>query len=183
MQTRGTESIFASAMPVTRFVAPGPLVAMATPTLPVTRAYPSAAKTAPCSCRVRMCRTPLPSSASYSGMIAPPGYPNTRSTPSARRHCKTMSAPLSIHHLFRSGRFRRFLAVLGEPAHHAAQLRAHDLDGMLLLFFPQRVEFRAAVLILGNPLASELTALNVGQRFLHRLSRRIAHHLLAARQV
>ena len=38
MQTRGTESIFASAMPVTRLVAPGPLVAIATPTFPVTRA-------------------------------------------------------------------------------------------------------------------------------------------------
>ena len=38
MQTRGTESILASAMPVTRLVAPGPLVAMATPVLPVARA-------------------------------------------------------------------------------------------------------------------------------------------------
>src|ERR1022692_4098209 len=53
MQTRGTESILASAMPVTRLVAPGPLVAMATPTFPVTRAYPSAANAAPCSCRKR----------------------------------------------------------------------------------------------------------------------------------
>src|SRR5258706_3425715 len=96
MQTRGTESICASAIPVTSLVAPGPLVAMATPTLPVTRASPSAANTAPCSCRVRICRTPLPSSASYNGMIAPPGYPNTRSTPSARTHRKTISAPLSI---------------------------------------------------------------------------------------
>ena len=38
MQTIGEESIIAVAMPVTRFVAPGPLVAIATPTLPVARA-------------------------------------------------------------------------------------------------------------------------------------------------
>ena len=36
--TMGTESIAAVAMPVTRFVAPGPEVAQATPGLPVTRA-------------------------------------------------------------------------------------------------------------------------------------------------
>ena len=127
MQTSGTESIFASAMPVTRLVAPGPLVAIATPVFPVARAYPSAANTAPCSCRVRMCRTPLPFSASYSGMIAPPGYPNTRSTPSARKQRKTMSAPLSIHDLrlmscHRFG-FLRFLFswFFRQPRHHAAQ--------------------------------------------------------------
>ena len=34
----GTLSIIAVAIPVTRFVAPGPLVAMHTPTLPVARA-------------------------------------------------------------------------------------------------------------------------------------------------
>ena len=34
MQTIGVESICASAIPVTRFVAPGPDVAMATPTFP-----------------------------------------------------------------------------------------------------------------------------------------------------
>src|SRR5580693_4465217 len=158
-------------MPVIRFVAPGPLVAIATPTLPVTRANPSAANTAPCSCRVRMCRTPLPSSASYSGMIAPPGYPNTRSTPSARRHCKTMSAPLSIHHLFgvaRSG--SSLLAFFGQPAHHAAQLRAHDFDGMLLLAFAQLIEIRAPCLVFGNPFLGKFSGLDVGQRLLHGLS-------------
>ena len=34
MATSGTESIWAVAIPVTRFVAPGPEVAMQTPTLP-----------------------------------------------------------------------------------------------------------------------------------------------------
>ncbi len=38
MATIGTESILASASGVTRFVAPGPLVAMHTPTLPVAQA-------------------------------------------------------------------------------------------------------------------------------------------------
>jgi len=38
MQTIGTESIHAFAMPVTRFVAPGPDVAQQTPGLPETRA-------------------------------------------------------------------------------------------------------------------------------------------------
>ena len=38
MQTSGTESIHALAMPVTRFVAPGPDVAQQTPALPETRA-------------------------------------------------------------------------------------------------------------------------------------------------
>ena len=38
MQTIGTESIIALAMPVTRLVAPGPEVAMHTPTLPLLRA-------------------------------------------------------------------------------------------------------------------------------------------------
>ncbi len=36
--TIGTESMYASASPVTRFVAPGPDVAMQTPTLPVATA-------------------------------------------------------------------------------------------------------------------------------------------------
>ena len=38
MASIGTESRYAVAMPVTRFVAPGPEVAKTTPTLPVDRA-------------------------------------------------------------------------------------------------------------------------------------------------
>ena len=51
MQTTGDESIMAVAMPVTMLVAPGPEVAMATPTPPPARAKPSAMCTAPCSWR------------------------------------------------------------------------------------------------------------------------------------
>ncbi len=60
MQTSGVESIHASAIGVTRFVAPGPDVAIATPTLPEARAYPSAMWPAPCSCRARTWRTVVP---------------------------------------------------------------------------------------------------------------------------
>ena len=52
----GTESILASASPVTRLSAPGPEVAITTPGLPVARAYPSAAKIPPCSCRGKIVR-------------------------------------------------------------------------------------------------------------------------------
>ncbi len=62
MATTGTESMFASASGVTRLVAPGPDVAMHTPTLPVACAYPVAAWPAPCSCRTRTCRTLVESS-------------------------------------------------------------------------------------------------------------------------
>jgi hypothetical protein len=49
MATMGTESSSASARPVTKLVAPGPDVAMHTPTSPVTLPYPSAAKISPCN--------------------------------------------------------------------------------------------------------------------------------------
>ena len=53
--TIGIESMYAAAIPVTRFVAPGPDVAIHTPTLPVALAYPSAACAAPCSWAVKTC--------------------------------------------------------------------------------------------------------------------------------
>ena len=42
IQTIGVESIIAVAKPVTIFAAPGPEVAIATPTFPLDLAYPSA---------------------------------------------------------------------------------------------------------------------------------------------
>ena len=62
--TTGTESIHASATAVSRFTAPGPLVASATPGRPVTRAQPSAAWPPPASWRVRTWRMELAASAS-----------------------------------------------------------------------------------------------------------------------
>ena len=95
--TIGTESMYAVAIPVTRLVAPGPLVAKQTPTFPVLLAYPSAAWDAPCSCEVSTC---LISSlclynSSYTFKIAPPGYPKTVSTPCSFRHSMTICAPVS----------------------------------------------------------------------------------------
>ena len=55
--TSGVESMYASAMPVTVLVAPGPEVTSTTPGRPDTRAYPSAMWAAPCSWRTRMCRS------------------------------------------------------------------------------------------------------------------------------
>ncbi len=53
--TSGIESLYAVAMPVIALVAPGPEVTSATPTLPLTRAYASAAWTAACSWRAKIC--------------------------------------------------------------------------------------------------------------------------------
>ncbi|MNL76439.1 hypothetical protein D3C87_2024060 [compost metagenome] len=51
MHTSGIESSLASAMAVTRLVAPGPLEAIQTAALPLARAIPCAIKPAPCSWR------------------------------------------------------------------------------------------------------------------------------------
>src|ERR1700685_2246222 len=123
-----------------------------------------------------MWRTPLPSRASYNGMIAPPGYPNTRSTPSARKHCKTISAPLSIHRnflgfglAFALGSLNRlFTFAARQPAHHPAQLRANNLDGMLLLPLTQLGKVVTALRIFSNPFARKRPILNVSESLLHR---------------
>ena len=54
---------------------PGPLVAMQTPTRPVLRAYPSAMKPPPCSCRGSTVRSRglTRVRAWWIGMLAPPG--------------------------------------------------------------------------------------------------------------
>ncbi len=94
MATIGTESMWASASGVTRFVAPGPEVAMQTPVRPVAAAYPWAAWPAPCSCRTRMCRMRCESiKGSYAGRIAPPGMPKMSVTPAASRDVTRLCAP------------------------------------------------------------------------------------------
>lgn len=71
----GIESIFASAMQVTKLVAPGPLVLKQTPALPVVRLYPWAMNPPPCSCRGRIVRSRSSTLVSdwWMGMLAPPG--------------------------------------------------------------------------------------------------------------
>jgi hypothetical protein len=51
--TSGIESSLASAIAVSRLVAPGPEDAMQTAGMPVARAIPWAMKPPPCSCRAR----------------------------------------------------------------------------------------------------------------------------------
>src|ERR1700758_1069700 len=99
---------------------------------------------------------------------------------------KTISAPLSIHNLFRLrllclGGLLRFPAR--QPAHHAAQLRADDFDGMLLFFLPEFVEVVAAVFFFFDPLASESSILNVGEGFLHGSAGGVANDFFAASKV
>lgn len=69
------ESSFASAIAVSRFVAPGPDVAKHTAVLPVLRAIPWAIKPAPCSWRANMCLMELSCNALYNGRLALPGMP------------------------------------------------------------------------------------------------------------
>ena len=87
----------ASVNPVIALVAPGPDVTKTQPTLPVDRAYPSAACTAACSCLTNMCLIFLLSNiASYKGKTAPPGYPNITSTPFSTKAFITASAPVIV---------------------------------------------------------------------------------------
>ncbi len=85
----------ASAIGVTRLVAPGPLVAMHTPTLPVATAYPCAAWPAPCSWRTRMCRIRESNSGSYAGRMAPPGMPKMFSAPAFSSDLIRLWAPVT----------------------------------------------------------------------------------------
>src|SRR3954454_22865386 len=110
--TMATESMYASAIGVTRFVAPGPEVAMQTPTRPVACAYPVAACPAPCSWRTRTWRTRVESSSgSYAGRIVPPGMPNTTSQPTSSSDRTSDFAPV-----IGTASKRRAGAAAGAPA-------------------------------------------------------------------
>ena len=90
----GMLSMNASEIVVRRFIAPGPLVAMHTPTLPVERAYPWAIKPPPCSCLGRITRIFFERvKALWRSIEEPPGYAKTMSTPSFSRQRTTTSAP------------------------------------------------------------------------------------------
>ena len=96
MATSGTESMCASASGVTRLVAPGPDVAMHTPTRPVAAAKPWAAWPAPCSWRTRMWRMVESISGSYAGRMAPPGMPKMSVVPAASSAMIRLCAPVTL---------------------------------------------------------------------------------------
>src|SRR5579875_1076915 len=168
MATTGTECIIASQIPGTRFVAPGPDVAMQPPAFPVVRAEPPAANAAPCSWRTRTCRIRCSEkNASCTGMIVPPGYPNATSTPSATRVSITICAPLVCCELIAAS-LRHALRLVGlEPRHQAAQLPADFFDEMSARFLPEFRKLRLPRGMLGDPFLRERPALDIGQDLLH----------------
>src|SRR5215471_8609157 len=85
------------------------------------------------------------------------------STPSACKHFRKISAPLSIDHLFPGSVVLVFL----NPGHHAAEVRPNFLHLQLLFGFAKRIELLAAGLVLVDPLAGELAALDLRQNLLH----------------
>ena len=90
--TSGARSKNASAMPVTRFVAPGPRVPRHTPARPVSRPCTSAMNAAACSWRTGTNSIDEPSSASETSSVSSPGIPKIQRTPSASRHRTRRSA-------------------------------------------------------------------------------------------
>ena len=86
----------------------GPEVVMHTPTRPVTRLNPSAAKAAPCSWRGLRWRMPASPSPAYSSRLCVPGMPQTTSTPWAARARATARPPVVVRGamLTRGGRPR-----------------------------------------------------------------------------
>ena len=102
------ESINAFAKGVIRFVAPGPEVAITTPSSPVDCAYPSAMWPAPCSCLARICRIGLSYNGSYAGKIAPPGTPKTVDTLRYSNPLITNSAPVSCSLLIKTKLLHRY---------------------------------------------------------------------------
>jgi len=91
----GIESSLASAMAVTRLVAPGPLEARQTSGRPETRAMPWAMKPAPCSWRhSTWWIVSLLDRASYMGRAAPPGTPAIVLIPCRSSSLTIRSAPV-----------------------------------------------------------------------------------------
>jgi hypothetical protein len=89
--TTGLLSRWASATPVSRFVAPGPSVERQTPAAPVSRPWTSAMNAAPCSWRQGTNATSESRSEKRTSSVSSPGSPNTWSTPSASRPATSRS--------------------------------------------------------------------------------------------
>ena len=78
------------------FAAPGPVVVSATPSLPLARAYPSAAYAAACSCRTPTSRIGESRSASHSARLCTPGSPKHTSTPRSSSRSTISRAPVGM---------------------------------------------------------------------------------------
>src|SRR4029079_1369716 len=101
------------------------------------------------------------------------------STPSACRHFRKISAPLSIVLLFPWSLALVFL----DPRHHAAQVRSDVLHLQLLFGFAKGIELLAAGFVLIDPLTGELAALDLRQDLLHGGASFIGDHARAAGEV
>ena len=76
--------------------APGPVVVIATPSLPVARAYPSAAYAAACSWRTPTRRIDDSRSAAQSARLWTPGSPKQTSTPARSSSSTITCAPVDM---------------------------------------------------------------------------------------
>src|SRR5687768_8689710 len=135
--TRGTESMYASASPVTMFVIPGPEVTKTTPALPVALAYPSAIWAAPCSCLVSTSSISFCwHSTSKIFNTTPPGNPKTVLTPSRLNDSQNISAPVIFILL---PLLNSALAIATEDLHNLILTRQfHFLQPFLLDFLVRR---------------------------------------------
>src|SRR5436190_5597889 len=131
--TIGAWSRKASAIPVTRLVAPGPRVAIAIAARPVSRPWTSAMNAAPCSWRVVMWRTRLSRlSASSTSIVSSPGTENTYRQPSVARHSTRRSAAVRDERsgwgaIVSSVRWRRRAeGYVDDRSSAAGHLRARD---------------------------------------------------------
>src|SRR3954447_26364087 len=109
--TTGTWSSLASYRPLSRWIAPGPLVAAQTPNVPLNFAYPTASKADISSCRdwTNWGLSPARPQAASRPLIPSPGKPNTWRTPQSRNRERRKSATFWLMGGLRSGWFRASL--------------------------------------------------------------------------
>src|SRR5882672_496303 len=132
MLITGTQPLYAAPMPVTRFVTPGPSVAVTTAGRCKVRAKPYAMKAAPCSWRVRTKRiSGVARSTSRIGRFIVPGMPNTWSMPSRLRQSTIACAPVIMKSPIRgslSGKLGQQEVGLAPPA-AVYRMRAAEARG------------------------------------------------------
>src|SRR4029077_12493449 len=107
----------ASATPVRRLVAPGPRVAIATATRPVSLPWTSAMNAAPRAWRVVTCRiSGRRDRASRTSIVSSPGTEKTYSQPSAARHSTSRAAAVRGRPSVMTGSLAAHTGPMTEPA-------------------------------------------------------------------